>query len=71
MGVTAMRKNLIKTRTGRNLTQANTAKLIGVSLRTYQRLERGERDGKQDYWESLKRLFKKPIDDLIKKFPTR
>ena len=36
------------TRLKRNLTQANMARIAGISLRTYQRLESGDRGAKLD-----------------------
>ncbi len=60
-----MRKNLIIMRKKSNFTQAEVAKLIGITDRQYARLEAGTSDGSIKVWCKLKDLFHKPIDYLL------
>ena len=58
-------KNLIIMRKKSNFTQAEVAKLIGITDRQYARLEAGTSDGSIKVWGKLKDLFHKPIDYLL------
>lgn len=60
-----MRKNLIKERKQKKLTQADTAQAIGITDRQYARLEAGTSDGSIKVWLKLKDLFHKSIDYLL------
>ena len=60
-----MRKNLIAKREQNKLTQAETAKAIGISTRQYINLEAGTSDGSVKVWQKLKDLFKTSIDTLL------
>ena len=60
-----MRKNLIIMRKKSNFTQAEVAKLIGITDRQYARLEAGTSDGSIKVWCKLNDLFHKPIDYLL------
>lgn len=60
-----MRTNLINVRKSKKLTQAETAKLIGITDRQYQRLEAGTSDGSVKVWQRLSELFNKSIDRLL------
>ena len=60
-----MRKNLITMRKESNFTQAEVAKLIGITDRQYARLEAGTSDGSIKVWYKLRDLFHKPIDYLL------
>ena len=60
-----MRKNLIAKREQKKLTQAETAKTIGITTRQYQALEAGTSDGSVKVWQKLKDLFKTSIDTLL------
>ena len=60
-----MRKNLIEKRTVKKMTQADIAKLIGITTRQYSRLEAGTSDGSIKVWEKLKDLFNTSIDTLL------
>ena len=59
------RKNLVAERKLNNLTQEQTAKIIGVTTRHYRLLEAGTSKGSVDVWEQLRDLFHKPIDYLL------
>ena len=60
-----LRTNLIITRKQKKLTQAETAKIVGITTRQYQALEAGTSDGSIKVWQRLKDLFHKPIDYLL------
>lgn len=60
-----MRKNLIAKREQKKLTQAETAKAIGITTRQYINLEAGTSDGSVKVWQKLKDLFKTSIDTLL------
>ena len=60
-----MRKNLIAKREQNKLTQAETAKAIGITTRHYNALEAGTSDGSVKVWQKLKDLFKTSIDTLL------
>lgn len=59
------RPNLINARIEKRLTQAETAKLLGVSERHYQRLEAGTSNGGIEVWQKLKEITGKSIDFLL------
>ena len=48
-----MREKLKAARLGLGLTQQEMADRIGVSLRYYQRIEKGDRDGDFEIWDAL------------------
>lgn len=52
-----MRHALIRCREQRNLTQKEIAKKLGISERTYQRYESGERQGTIEFWVKLAELL--------------
>lgn len=60
-----MRTNLIDERKQKQLTQAEVAKLIGITTRQYQAIEAGTSNGSIKVWQSLKDLFQKSIDYLL------
>lgn len=61
-----MRKNLIQCRKSQQLTQADVAREIGISMRQYQSMEAGQSDGRMANWYKLKTLFAvKSIDYLL------
>lgn len=59
------RLNLINARMEKRLTQAETAELLGVSERHYQRLEAGTSNGGIEVWQKLKEITGKSIDFLL------
>ena len=52
-----MRPNLQSARKAKGLTQQQMAKHLGVTVRTYQRIESGEVLGSIKYWDKLEDLF--------------
>ena len=61
-----VRENLARLRREHNLTQAETAKAIHLTLRQYSRLECGSSDGSIKTWQALKELLgAASIDDLL------
>ena len=60
-----MRKNLIAKREQNKMTQAETAKAIGITTRQYINLEAGTSDGSVKVWQKLKDLFRTSIDTLL------
>lgn len=61
-----MRKNLVEMRKKANLTQAEMAKMLGITNRHYQVLEAGNSDGSVKVWQALKELLgAKSIDYLL------
>jgi len=60
-----MRENLIAKREQKELTQAETAKAIGITTRHYNALEAGTSYGSVKVWQKLKDLFKTSIDTLL------
>jgi len=60
-----LRTNLIDERKQKQLTQAEVAKLIGITTRQYQAIEAGTSNGSIKVWQSLKDLFQKSIDYLL------
>lgn len=65
-----MRLNLVNERRKKQLTQAETAKVISVTTRQYINLEAGTSDGSIKVWQKLKNLFNKPIDFLLEQETT-
>ena len=59
------RTNLIRERKNKDLTQATTAQLIGITTRQYKNIEAGTSDGSLAVWRKLKDLLHKPIDYLL------
>ena len=59
-----MRKNLRQTRLKYNLTQAEVAKNIEVSVRQYQHLEAGTRNTTPETWDKLEDLLGVPQRQL-------
>ena len=53
-----MRTELKKLRIELHLTQAEFAKLLGVSRATYAFVERGDRSGNAAFWEAVQRVGK-------------
>lgn len=52
-----MRKNLKEARKAAGLTQQQMADKIGISLRYYQNLEAGERNGDFEIWDSIEDII--------------
>ena len=50
-------KELIKMRIDHDLTQADMAKICGVSLSTYNMIENGKRRGSKVFWQTLQAHF--------------
>lgn len=59
-----MRKNLKLFRVAHNLTQEEIADKIGFARATYSAIEKGRRNGKQPFWESLQKTFKIPATEM-------
>ena len=57
--------NLKHLRLSRETTQQNVAEQCGIALRTYQRIERGERNGDISIWQRLAKYFNTTIDHLL------
>lgn len=51
------RENLIKARKEKGLTQQQVADVLGISLRYYQNIEKGDRDVSFPIWDYLEDLF--------------
>ena len=54
----SMRKNLKEARKKAGMTQKEVAKYLGITLRSYQRMEDGNFIGKIKHWDKLEDLFK-------------
>jgi transcriptional regulator with XRE-family HTH domain len=52
-----MRQTLKNTRNATDKTQKEIASAIGISLRMYQDIESGRREGKGHIWDKLQDLF--------------
>ncbi len=52
-----MRKNLKKARQKAGMTQKEVAEYLGITLRSYQRMEDAQFLGKIKYWDALEDLF--------------
>lgn len=59
-----MRHALKKARLQLGITQKNAAAKIGISLRYYQDIEDGRREGRASIWDSLEDLFSVPQREL-------
>lgn len=59
-----MRKILQGARKAAGMTQKQTAQTVGVSERTYQRIEAGTREGKARVWDKLETMFCLPQRQL-------
>lgn len=57
--------NLKKARLGRNITQDELAHTLGITVRTYQYIEHGQRKPSYDVIIKLQELFNKDIDSLL------
>lgn len=55
-----MRANLINARKEKGYTQQYVADYIGISVRSYQRIEAGFTAGKIKHWDMLEDLFEIP-----------
>ena len=62
--------NLKKVRLDRNLTQDELAHKIGVTLRTYQYIEYGQRKPSYSVILKLQGIFNKSIDTLLTELDT-
>lgn len=60
-----LRINLINERKKMQLTQAETANLVGIAVRQYKNLEAGASEGSIKVWKKLSDLFKQTIDYLL------
>ena len=61
-----MRDELYMLRCRHKLTKGEMAKRTGVSRMTYTLIENGERDGKQAFWDTVKREFNVSDADMWK-----
>ena len=52
-----MRKNLKKARKEAGMTQKQVAEYLGINIRAYQHIERGEYIGKIEHWDKLEDVF--------------
>lgn len=52
-----MRANLKKARTDAGLTQEQMAEKLGISLRYYQNIEAGDRNGDFEIWDKLEDII--------------
>lgn len=53
-----MRKNLKEARQKAGMTQKEVAEYLGITIRSYQRIERGDFLGSIFHWDALEDLFK-------------
>lgn len=53
-----MRKNLKEARQAAGMTQKEVAEYLGITTRSYQRIESGEFLGSISHWDALEDLFK-------------
>ncbi len=53
-----MRKNLKEARQAAGMTQKEVAEYLGITTRSYQRIESGELLGSISHWDALEDLFK-------------
>ncbi|MEI3300710.1 MAG: helix-turn-helix transcriptional regulator [Eubacterium sp.] len=54
-----MRENLKRARKEKGLTQQQTADLLGIGLRYYQKIEAGDRTGDIKIWDALEDILGK------------
>jgi transcriptional regulator with XRE-family HTH domain len=59
-----MRPKLKAARKISGLKQRETASAVGISLRMYQQIEAGEREGRGRIWDALETLFNAPQREL-------
>lgn len=52
-----MRANLKQARQAAGLTQKQVAEYVGITIRSYQRIESGEIMGNIEHWDALEDLF--------------
>lgn len=52
-----MRNNLKEARKSAGMTQKQVVEYLGISIRSYQRIENGERIGEIKTWDMLEDLF--------------
>lgn len=67
-----MRRNLKAYREKRGMSQTDIANLLGITRASFSAIERGVREGKQIFWESLQRELDIPSEqmwDLMKDDP--
>ena len=57
--------NLKKARLGRNMTQDELAHLLGITVRTYQYIEYGQRKPSYEVILKLQEIFGSSIDTLL------
>lgn len=53
-----MRKKLKEARRKAGMTQKEVAEYLGITIRSYQRIERGDILGNISHWDALEDLFK-------------
>lgn len=56
---------LIMARNNCKFTQKELAKMIGISVRQYQRLEYGESEGSLKIWKKISKFLNVSIENLI------
>ena len=62
-----MNHQSIKTlRVNNNATQKEIADFCGISIKTYQRIESGQRKGDVAFWRKLAAFYSTTIDDLLR-----
>lgn len=65
------RHNLYMLRCNAKLTQQEVALKTGVSRATYCHIESGKRDGSQDFWKALQRVFDVPDSEMYALMKTK
>ncbi len=60
-----LRQQLKMARIANHYTQAQIAKMLGITTRQYSRIEKGVSGTNEKVWQELRRLLKTPIDSLI------
>ncbi len=61
----SLRKNLIKARQNKNLTQIDIAERLEISERQYQNLEAGTSNGSIETWYKLKNILNSETIDYL------
>lgn len=51
------RENLRRARLAKGVTQQQVADALGISLRYYQKIEKGDRTGDFEIWDALEDMF--------------
>jgi len=64
-GVVILGSNIKILRAQKGSTQQQVADFCNIALRTYQRIEHGERSGDISLWQKLARYFDTTIDTLL------